>query len=202
MLTADFILSWAEKYDLEQGENESITFIRGGKERVEQDMRNFPSIRKAIFDKGFLERPDLEGICKFKSGRRNMSNLQENSDDKIEEITKNVVGNIYKGDASSLIKELVELKGVGVKTAPAILTVLAPDEYTILDYRAARSLIWNALKQVSYGEFYRSLDVFRDPSADDYGWYNRKIMRIARDTDTTPREVDMALWKFDKERGQ
>lgn len=201
MITADFIFHWAEKYEKEEGENESIAFTKKGKERVEQDMRNFPSIRKAIFEKGCLERADLEGICEFKSGKRNFASLQENSDNKIEKVTKYVVGNLDKDDVSSLIEKLNSLKGIGVKTASAILAVLAPDEYTIIDYRAARSLIWNELRQESYEEFYRSMEAFRNPSADDYSWYHRKINSISKKTNTTPREVDMALWKFDKDGG-
>lgn len=201
MLNRDFIVKWVEKYEKEEAENEVINFMGRNGKSEEPDILNFSKIKKVLIDRGYLTRIDLEGISEFKSGRRNIKNVNDNTEDEIRSVTEDVIGSLMTEDQASLIKELVKLKGVRVKTASAILTVLEPETFAILDYRAIRALVWEVGQAQSYEEFYRSLEVFREPSAEDFQWYNGRLNSIAKETDTTPRMVDMALWKFDKEVG-
>lgn len=201
MLNRDFIAKWVEKYRETEAESDAISFMGRDGKSEEPDIRNFSTIKKVLRDRGYLTRIDLEGISEFKSGRRNINNVNENTEEEINSITKDVIESLSTEDTAYLIKELVKLRGVGVKTASAVLTVLEPETFAVLDYRAVRALVWKIGQAQSYEVFYRSLEVFRDPSAEDYQWYNEKLNCIAKETDTTPRMVDMALWKFDKEVG-
>lgn len=70
------------------------------------------------------------------------------------------------------------LKGVGVAIASAILTILNPNRYGVIDFHA-----WRAL----YGEKRSNF------SLDDYLRYLNDLRQKAQEEKTTPREIDKGL---------
>mgnify|MGYP006296746227 CR=1 FL=1 len=115
VLNRDFIAKWVEKYRETEAENDAISFMwRDGKSE-EPDIRNFSTIKKVLRDRGYLTRNGLEVISEFKSGRRNINNVNENTEEEIKSITKDIIESLSTEDTAYLIKELVKLRGVGVK---------------------------------------------------------------------------------------
>jgi hypothetical protein len=101
---------------------------------------------------------------------------------------------------------LTELSGVGVPLASTVLTVVEPDTYAIIDYRAFRGLAAAKPELVDprsdgYGPYAEFLECFRNylTKADAYEYYMIHVREIADEEGLSPREVDMALWAFDKE---
>lgn len=202
-IKSDFIEKWAKEYEENEGKEEKINYQS---KTYEQDIRNFSSIKNDLKQKGELTKVDLKGICKFKAGKRNHQQLEKNDDDRVKKITRFIINKLLEPDkkvpnAENLVQELQRLTGVGVKTASTILTVLCPEKFAILDFRATRTLLWKEIEFNNFREFNRALEAFRSPSPKDYAWYNEKINRIADKTGKTPREIDMALWKFDQAEG-
>ena len=79
---------------------------------------------------------------------------------------------------------LCTLRGVGVPIASAILALIYPEEYGVIDFR-----VW---RQV-FGE---EKSMF---SVSDYGRYLYEIHKLAKELAWTLQEVDLAIWGYDKE---
>jgi thermostable 8-oxoguanine DNA glycosylase len=81
------------------------------------------------------------------------------------------------------INILSSLKGIHTATASAILTLIYPDEYAIIDRRNWR-ILFNSDKKLF--------------SARDYVKYLKEVHCISKQFDVNPQVVDMALWEKDK----
>jgi hypothetical protein len=102
-----------------------------------------------------------------------------------------------------------ELKGVKIPVASAILTIIYPEKYCITDYRAWRALKW--LQNISndgnlvlsgyekYCDYIDSLNVY--DTLQSYMWYLKSLRSLAAGQKKTPRQFEMALWKFDEMKG-
>lgn len=137
---------------------------------------------------------------------RKKQNYEENSEEKIQKITKNAM----IGKKAEKIPILVNgLRGVGVAVASAILTVICPQEFCVIDYRSKQALAWlkvcgetepyDKFKLNSYNQFLLILNFIK--SSNDIGLFYKylKIIKgIGKKFDLTPRQVEIALWKFDK----
>jgi len=123
---------------------------------------------------------ELLYITFWKSPRNLRSVMKNNSQDVIE-ITK---GGLNKKEGLEKTLALTtringkKLTGVGVAIASAILTIIDPEQYGVIDFHA-----WHAL----YGE---KKSLF---SAKDYLKYLNDIKRIAEEEGVTPREIDKGL---------
>jgi hypothetical protein len=97
------------------------------------------------------------------------------------------------------------LNGVGVPVASAILTVIFPKHYCVLDYRAFRALLWITSKSfrfVNYIELWNILENFRNyATLESYTNYLEKIKNLATKHRISPRKIEMALWMYDKRKG-
>ena len=81
------------------------------------------------------------------------------------------------------IAVLCGLHGVDVPVASAILTAVAPERFTIIDYRALESLgVTNYV-----------------PTVDFYLAYLRACRELVRENTVSLRELDRALWQWSKE---
>lgn len=78
---------------------------------------------------------------------------------------------------------LVVLPGIGVPVASAILALLLPGTYGVIDFR-----VWNQL----YGATKHSFSVA------DYLTYMRDIWRLSDELGWSPQEVDLAVWERDR----
>ena len=80
---------------------------------------------------------------------------------------------------------LCSLRGVAVSVASAVLALVFPEEYAVIDFRSWRRL---------FGEGGTSFSISK------YKKYLREIRRLANELDWPVQEVDHAIWEYD--RGQ
>lgn len=133
--------------------------------------------------RGFLTFDEFYKICMWKSARQKPNYLKNKNT--VEKITKNAFA---EKDESKRIKKLCELNGVDIKTASAILTVVFPKEYGVIDERCLSVLNTYGIKISKYASINTWLNYL-------------KIMRdLAEDNNKTPRELDMALFAIHREQ--
>jgi hypothetical protein len=77
---------------------------------------------------------------------------------------------------------LCSLRGVGVPIASAILALVFPEEYAVVDFRVWRQLF----------------DKPTEFSISDYKRYMNKIRPLAKELGWLVQEVDYAIWEYDK----
>jgi hypothetical protein len=100
-------------------------------------------LEKAAFDAGEAIRNgeyslhNLEAIVRWKS-ERVVQYLIANSSEKIRKALS-VAGN-PESSTETAVKALLELQGVDIAIASAILAAIFPERYTVLDYRALEAL--------------------------------------------------------------
>jgi|DewCreStandDraft_5_1066085.scaffolds.fasta_scaffold03345_3 thermostable 8-oxoguanine DNA glycosylase len=78
---------------------------------------------------------------------------------------------------------LCSLRGVGVPVASAILALVFPESYAVVDFR-----VWRQVFDEERTTF----------SVADYKRYLREIRRLARELGWTVQEVDLAIWAYDR----
>ena len=84
------------------------------------------------------------------------------------------------------VEALIELSGVGVPVASAILTAIYPNRYTIIDFRALEALGTNTTNR----------------SVSFYLRYLRHCRETAEMYGVSLRQLDRALWQWSYERTQ
>jgi hypothetical protein len=89
--------------------------------------------------------------------------------------------------------------------ASTILAMWKPDQHAVIDFRALRALPAanpTLLDQGDYEEFAEFLELFRTYDSDPYAYefYIEQVRTLATQTDLLTREVDMALWEYDRRR--
>lgn len=197
----DFEL-WANEEDY----NSPIKYIDDNGNIKEEKLSNFTSISRVLKRRGYLFEKEFINICEWKT-KRQKNRYERNSKEEIKKVTKTIIS--IHPNTKRQIYELTHLKGVGVPVASAILTVIFPEYYCLLDYRAWRALLWVLKLQESksfcfkdYTKFSRVMDDFRNyPSLDSYIRYLEKIKKLAKQNNMTPRKIEMALWIYDKKNG-
>ncbi len=80
---------------------------------------------------------------------------------------------------------LTALPGIGVPVASAILAMVAPDRYGIIDFRNWRQLF---------------PDARRGFSVVDYTRYMKKIWSLADQLQWPAQQVDWCIWSYDREK--
>jgi len=78
---------------------------------------------------------------------------------------------------------LCTLRGISVPVASAILALVFPEEYAVIDFR-----VWRQL-------FGKQRTVF---SIAAYKQYNRRIRSLAKELGWSMQEVDHAIWEYDR----
>jgi len=81
---------------------------------------------------------------------------------------------------------LCALRGVGVPVASAILALVYPEEYAVIDYRAWRQVFSEERTALSVGDYKRYMEAIR-PLARELGW--------------PVQQVDLAIWEYDRMHG-
>ncbi|MFA4835985.1 MAG: hypothetical protein WC749_07960 [Dehalococcoidia bacterium] len=164
----------------------------------------FESISKVIQKRGHLLKEEFQSIYTWKTKRRT-STFRTDDKEEIRKITAKVISE--HPDPARQIWELTQLPGVGLRVASAILTVIFPKDYCILDYRTWKSLLWIAAYSFTYGENYLEFSKTIDrslnyASLDCYlHYYLEEIRGLADKYSLTPRMIEMALWAYDKKEG-
>jgi thermostable 8-oxoguanine DNA glycosylase len=133
---------------------------------------------------------DFYAIVTWKSNR-SISKLQKGL--KSANLTPTAVMRKVSACASDKdkLKELVKVKGIGVRIASAILTVCYPRRFTILDFRA-----WEALH-----DFNLVKDEKMPNKIDSYfEIYLPKCNELASKQKMTLRKLDKAMWGLSKQK--
>lgn len=194
---------WVDRF-VDEWENKPIGYLDSSGEWREDEDPYFSSISEAIQARGSISIDELRKISQGKlQGSRNDRNIDRNDPANVEIQTKAAFNAATDEEAVNI---LTQLSGVGVPLASTVLTVAYPDSYAIIDYRAFRGLA-AAKPEIAdprsegYSVYADFLEHFRNylTSAEAYGYYMDHIRKIAEDEEISAREVDMALWAFDKE---
>lgn len=129
-----------------------------------------------------MHKDEFMMICLWKSRRPKRLYLQ-NSEDQIRDNSKAC---FQESDEKIKIEHLIQLKGVEVPTASALLSVVDPDNYPIIDIRCV-----SALKQLRY-------ITWEIITPNSWVKYLEIIRAIANDFSKTPREVEMGLFAYNR----
>jgi hypothetical protein len=194
---------WVDRFR-DQWENRPIEYLDNSGEWCEDEDPHFSSISNAIQSRGRISVEELRRISRWKlQGGRNDANIEQNDSADVEHQTRAAFQAAADVEAVNI---LTELSGVGVPLASTVLTVAYPDTYAIIDYRAFRGLAAAKPEIVDprtngYGAYAEFLECFRNylTKADAYEYYMTHVRKIAEEEELSTREIDMALWAFDKE---
>jgi len=156
---------------------------------VQEDEYAAGLISKArkVRKRGYLTRREFLDICMWKSPRPK-KHYEKNAEDKIKDITKKAF--LIPHEKNKIVL-LTRLKGIKIPTASAILAMVYPDRYGIIDIR-----VWKILRK--YGE------VKDNPSGMNFTpaqWYKFliKIRYIAKKLKKTPRIVELTMFQHSKQ---
>ena len=165
----------------------------------------FETISKVFQRRGHLLKQEFVSIGVWKTERQT-KRYRNNSQEDVTSITRKAIAASDKDK----VRILLGLEGVGVPVASSVLTMTNPREYCIIDYRAQRALLW--LKKVAgncritfvsyreYSDFLDSCGAYGTVRA--YYDFRDDVKKIGMKKHMTPRQVEMALWKFDEMKGE
>jgi endonuclease III len=196
------IQQWVMKFR-EEWEDEPIEYLDGSGEWQQDSDPLFGSISTAIQSRGYqLTVEELLRISRWKlQSSRNDTNIKKNTS---ETVTQQTQAALEASTNTEAIEALTELSGVGVPVASTILTVAKPSQYAIIDYRAFRGLVGaksDIIDSTEYSEYAEFIEHFRryQKSPESYEYYMNHVREIADTAGLSARQVDMALWAYDKE---
>ncbi len=156
-------------------------------ERLKTYFDELKKIRNPIY----LDKDDFEKILVWKlvtQYGRGRERRKVNSNDLIKQITQlalNISTEDEKYKTELRLTLLMSLRGVGMGVASAVLALIFPKEYAVIDFR-----VW---KQI-FDKDKRSFTLA------DYEEYIKKIREFAKELGWDPQEVDFAIWTYDQEK--
>lgn len=150
-----------------------------------KDYEDFDGMADDFKNKNFLTKTELLRIAEWKLYRlwfpKHKREIETNSNTLIEETTKRA---IEKTEDKAKVEILAALNGVGIPMASAILTVLNPQYYGIIDIN-----VWYALHSKKKNLF----------TSEDFRQYMEKVREIAKKQNITTRDVDIGLFILGKD---
>jgi len=191
---------WASEYENDYN-GPFITYIHKHDSPEIDPSPYFNQASRVIKQRGYLLKKEFQSICEWKTLRQRRK-YELNDEDKIKEASSKAMD--HRQSTEEKVIALRSLKGVGVPVASALLTVIYPEDFCVIDYRAWRALIWLSSPKIEEYEGY-SLLLDKVRKSDDLGSYMEylgKVRNIAKHNQMTARKIEMALWKFDKKRGK
>lgn len=151
---------------------------------TEREGRLFGEIGKSIRNRGHLKKEELLEIVRWKSARV-IRKAEANSEDLVEKITKFA----FETDNEEVkMGVLVSLSGVSIPMASSILTIPYPEKYGVIDIRG-----WHTLYNLGLVGYKK--DVF---NVKDWLLYLKVIRGLGEKYDVSPREIDKAIFMYDK----
>lgn len=173
LIDNNFVQKWAKVYDCR---------FRGGKAVGEEEaIRDWLSKQS---EPKFLNKEYFVRLGRWKSARVT-KHYESNEDKEIQDVTR---ATYLKTDALEKLRSLMTLKGVGVPVASTIIHYMQSDEFPIFDYHCRHVLletgIWNRDKN--------------DASARAWLFYVAIMRDLAAKLDVTLRDLDKALFAYDK----
>jgi len=188
---------WIEAYG-KVAPDESIEYKDDSGAWCEETDYRLGSISSEFQRRGYISREELRKIGAWKAGGRIDHHIRKNSVSSVKDQSELALQS--SGDVEA-VEELTKLTGVRVPMASTILTMAKPTEFAIIDYRALRAL--GAVKPElldaqSYTDYSTFMECFRNPTSEGYIFYMDIVREIAQQEGLSTREVDMALWAYDK----
>lgn len=144
----------------------------------------FEVISPKVKANGYLSFNDFYQICMWKSARPKKRYLTNKNI--VEKISKRA---FLEKDEINRIKILCELDGVGIATASAILTIIYPEKYAVIDIRDLEAL--NKILGIKINETISIITWTK---------YLEIMRNLAKENNVTPREIDMALFAMHREK--
>jgi len=194
---------WAEVYEHKYGE--CIEYRDSRRRVLEEVSPRFESLSKEVIHRGYLFREEFINICKWKTSRP-LPHYRKNSESQVRHLTTELV-KLHPDIEAQLVLLMgtKRPKGVGMAVASALLTVLFPSDYCVIDYRARRCLYW-LQNGPSCTNTYRGFAATHDFLSQDlspsiYLRYLGDVTGLAKTRRMTPRQIEMALWQYDKDGG-
>ena len=164
--------------------------LRGFSSDMAETNRLLDKFRAKWTDAGgvYLTYSELDEVLKWKfRGQygRTARYRRELADETVRVVTKAAFGiRLQEKSLELRIRTgvLTALPGVGVPVASAILALVDPETYGVLDFRAWRQVF--SKKQVDY-------------SVSGYLQYMQKVWPLVDELQWTAQEVDLAIWQYD-----
>lgn len=142
----------------------------------------FNVVGPKIKERGYIVFDDFYKIAMWKSVRQKQKYLQNK--DSIKSVSKEAFG---LNNESEKIEKLCSLSGVGIPTASAILTIIYPANYAVIDVRCIemlQMLKYPIKKIITINNWLKYLEIVRE---------------IAQENHITARDVDKALFAMHRE---
>lgn len=137
----------------------------------------------------YLTLAEFDEILRWKLGRQ-YNRRRKSREANTEEVIKTVTGAAFaiahpdeEYELELRMGMLCTLRGVGVPVASAVLALVFPEKYAVIDFRGWRQV---------FGEEKR---VF---SISEYKKYLREVRRLAGELGWPVQEVDLAIWEYDR----
>jgi hypothetical protein len=144
----------------------------------------FKQVHPRFGDGGAMEPFDFFAIVAWKSNRTK-TKIKKGLDD-AEKTVQGLMGEVAQAKTPrDKVEVLLQVWGIGLAVASAILTVCDPDEFTVLDYRA-----WDVLEGASL----QGLPEHYPATSDEYLDYCRVCRQLAERVGMRLRDLDRALW--------
>jgi hypothetical protein len=178
VLCRELVRKWADRYDYPNDNEEEL------KAWLQVQFRE---------GQPYLDKRHFVEIARWKS-QRPLRHYESNDDDLVREVT--ALAFAARRDELKL-HVLMLLNGVGVPVASTILHFAFPDRYAIMDVRAITTLtrlgLWTGPDPAQRG--------FISFSVADWQVYTHLMREHAKRLGVTLRELDKALWAFDRHGG-
>lgn len=143
-------------------------------------------------DPFYLTKADLEHIFRWKLatqyGRRRQRR-DTNTDSAYRAVTR-AAFELQESDpdyeAELRLGILMSLRGVGVSVAAAILALVEPNRYCVIDFRGWRAVFGERRSAFDVGQYLR---------------YRSAVRRLADQLGWSVQETDLAIWEYDRRTG-
>jgi 8-oxoguanine DNA glycosylase-like protein len=133
--------------------------------------------------RGYLTRAEFEAACRWKSPRA-IRRVRSNSPSSVRAATRRALA---ARSERTRLEELTALRGVSVATASAILTMLDPRRYGVLDIR-----VWQLLHAMGAVTKNRAGVGF---TAENWTEFLAVVRQLARRFGVTARAIELALFR-------
>jgi len=141
---------------------------------------------KKVRKQGYFTKDEFLKMCSWKSPRPKRY-YESNSAELIEDISKNVISTKYEKRKIDL---LTKLKGVNIPTASAILTLIDPQNYGVIDIRVWQLLyLYGSVKKNPRGQGFNFNDWF---------YYLSKLRYFAKKFHCLVRNIEYSLFQYHK----
>ncbi len=159
-----------------------------GTERLKAKFAQLRAERRPFF----LTKTEFDEILKWKLRQqygRQRHLRQKNTDELVRAVT-GLALTITHDDKDYELKLRVDilsaLRGVGVPVASAVLALVYPDEYAVIDFRGWRQVFDE--ERTSFG-------------VSHYKQYLQEMRRLSQELGWPVQEVDLAVWEYDRRHG-